>query len=327
MREWLLPVLALVISAGTTGCLLVSRLGLRWAPDLPNGRSLHAQPVPRIGGLGIILAIVVVCHGVAEAAQPILWLAGALCGVSLLDDLRGLPLLVRFTSHALAALLFVLWLLPSASVPLAFLLVLAIVWSTNLFNFMDGANGLAGGMALIGFGVLGGVALFAGERGLALYCLAIAAAALGFLLFNFDPARIFMGDCGSIPLGFLVATLALWGWRLGAWNGSLPVLAFFPFLADATLTLTKRMLRGERFWLPHRDHYYQRLIRLGLSHRRLALAAYPAMLLGGLAGWAVQSLPAAWQAGIVLAICAVWGVIFHRIDAAWRQFVADGHAV
>lgn len=323
LKTWLAPLLALAISAGITGFFLASRLGLRWAPDQPNQRSLHAHPVPRLGGVGILLAIVVVCHGAAAAVWPIPWLAGALFGISLLDDLRGLPLLVRFSSHILAALAFVFSMSPEFPVPVALLLVVVIVWSTNLYNFMDGANGLAGGMALIGFGMLGGVALGAGEPVLALYCLAVAGAAAGFLLFNFDPARIFMGDCGSIPLGFLAATLSTWGWHRGIWSLSLPLLVFFPFLADATVTLAKRMLRGERFWMPHREHYYQRLVRMGLSHGRLALIAYLAMLSGGAIGWAAQWLSANWQAGIVLAVCLLWSVIFHWIDKAWARFAEN----
>jgi UDP-N-acetylmuramyl pentapeptide phosphotransferase/UDP-N-acetylglucosamine-1-phosphate transferase len=98
-------------------------------------------------------------------------------------------------------------------------------------------------------------------------CAGVAAAAAGFLCFNFHPARIFMGDVGSVPLGFTAGALGLVGWRSGAWPLWFPLLVFAPFILDATVTLLRRALRGEKVWQAHRSHYYQRMVQMGLGHR------------------------------------------------------------
>jgi len=168
------------------------------------------------------------------------------------------------------------------------LLILAVGWITNLYNFMDGSDGLAGGMSVIGFGAY---ALAAGASPLATVSLCIAAAAGAFLVFNFHPARIFLGDVGSIPLGFLAGALGLVGWRGDAWPLWFPLLVFAPFIADATVTLARRAARGERVWQAHREHYYQRLVRSRLGHRGTAALAYVAM--GLCAAAALWRLPPA----------------------------------
>jgi UDP-N-acetylmuramyl pentapeptide phosphotransferase/UDP-N-acetylglucosamine-1-phosphate transferase len=149
---------------------------------------------------------------------------------------------------------------------------------TNLYNFMDGSDGLAGGMAAIGFGTLAVAAGLAGESSLAALCATVSLSALAFLHYNFPPARIFMGDAGSIPLGLMAASLGILGTYRGVWSWLFPLLIFSPFIADASITLVRRGLRGERVWHAHREHYYQRVVLMGLSHRRLALAAYALML-------------------------------------------------
>ncbi len=162
-----------------------------------------------------------------------------------------------------------------------FLLVpalLAIIWMINLYNFMDGSDGLAGGMSIAGFGTYAVAAYGGGLMELSVLAAALAGAAAGFLIWNFHKARIFMGDSGSVPLGFLAAALGLLGWQEGVWPMWFPVLVFSPFIADASVTLVKRYLRGERLSQAHRSHYYQRVLRMGLGHRGTALAAYVLML-------------------------------------------------
>src|SRR5207344_2645488 len=109
----------------------------------------------------------------------------------------------------------------------------------------------------------------------------ISAAAAGFLIFNFPPAKIFMGDVGSIPLGFLAGAIGVTGWQQGLWPLWFPLVVFAPFIVDATVTLARRVLRGEAVWQAHRSHYYQRIILTGWSHRRTALAEYALMAGGG----------------------------------------------
>jgi UDP-N-acetylmuramyl pentapeptide phosphotransferase/UDP-N-acetylglucosamine-1-phosphate transferase len=158
---------------------------------------------------------------------------------------------------------------------------------SNLYNFMDGSDGLAGGMTVIGFGYYGLFAYLAGNSDFAVINRSIAAAALAFLCYNFHPARIFMGDAGAVPLGFLAAALGILGWLDQLWSLWVPVLIFSPFIADATVTITKRLMRGEKIWQAHREHYYQRMVQSGLGHRNTALLSYALMLAaGGCAVWA-----------------------------------------
>src|SRR6266581_4435508 len=119
------------------------------------------------------------------------------------------------------------------------LIVIGILWVTNLYNFMDGSDGLAGGMTVAGFAFLGAGAWMSGDEALLIECAIVAAAGAAFLLFNFPPARLFMGDAGSVPIGFLAAVLSLSGWRDGDWPFWFPAAVFAPFIADATLTLLK----------------------------------------------------------------------------------------
>ena len=190
---------------------------------------------------------------------------------------------------------------------------------TNLYNFMDGSDGLAGGMALFGFAAYGLAGWLVGDGILAALAASIAAAAAAFLAFNFPPARVFLGDAGAIPLGFLSATLGLLGWREAYWPIWFPVLVFSPFILDASVTLARRALRGERFWEAHKTHYYQRLVQLGWGHRNTALAEYSLMAAcGAVALWALGRPPLdQWLAVGVMA--ALYSVLAAMVDLAWRR--------
>jgi hypothetical protein len=196
----------------------------------------------------------------------------------------------------------------------------AMLWVTNLFNFMDGADGLAGGMALFAFGTYGYVAAATGVMPLGLWSLAVAGAAAGFLLFNFSPARVFLGDGGSITVGFLAGAFGIWGWAADAWPVWFPFLVSAPFFLDATATILRRMLSGEPFWRAHREHYYQRMIRSGWSHRRTALCEY--MLMAASAGLAVLMLDwsAAGQYAGLAGAAAVYVVLAWAVDQRWAGF-------
>ena len=265
--------------------LLLTRFA-RFALDRPNERSLHEHPVPRTGGIAVLLGIAAAApFGDAELWLP-LGLALVLAVISFVDDLTGLPVTLRLGAHLVAAGVLVWYLLSPIYLWQAALLVLGIAWLTNLYNFMDGSDGLAAGMTVIGFATYTVAAALAGAAGLATTCLCIAAAAAAFLVFNFHPARIFLGDVGSIPLGFLAGALGIVGWNAEAWPLWFPLTVFAPFIADATLTLGRRLLRRERVWLAHRDHYYQRMVRSGLGHRGTAYVAYALMVLCAVTGLA-----------------------------------------
>ena len=310
--------LALIISVLAVR-LFSGSYAARLAMDLPNQRSLHTAPIPRTGGLGV--ATGVACGwALAGSALPVLvWVgAAALIAVSFLDDRYGLPAAVRFLVHGIIACWLVLAL--GVAPGWAVVAVLLMVWMTNLYNFMDGADGLAGGMAVSGFAVYALVWAYQGEVGLGVASAVVAVAALGFLLFNFPPARVFMGDAGSIPLGFLAAAFGLLGIVRQTWPVWFPLLVFAPFVLDATVTLTRRGLRGEKVWQAHKQHYYQRLIRMGWSHRRTALVEYGLMLTSGAVAMLMlrMAAPAAYALGGLWLLLLAAGMFW--TDRRWQSF-------
>lgn len=303
--------------------LLLSRFG-RFALDKPNARSLHASPVPRTGGIAVLAGAAI---SLAFAAAQ-LWLPAflglGLAIVSFADDLWSLPTTARLAAHLIAAGLLVWHVLsPMHPVEMA-VLVVAVAWLTNLYNFMDGSDGLAGGMATIGFGAYSLAAYMGGHAALASLSVALSAAAAAFLLHNHHPARIFLGDVGSIPLGFLAGALGVVGWRDDVWPLWFPALVFAPFIGDATVTLIKRSLRGERVWQAHRQHYYQRMVLMGLGHRRTAWIGYLAMVFCALAALAGRQQAPQIQAAIFLAVAAILGAGAFWVDLRWARFSRAG---
>lgn len=320
MRAMLaLAPLAAFFAAVLVARLLLTPAGRRLALDRPNERSLHAHPVPRTGGLAIVAGVAVACALAQPGLAVTLGAALALAAVSFADDLLGLPTLVRLAAHIAAASAVLAFELGYAEPVLFTLFLLAIAWYTNLYNFMDGSDGLAGGMAVIGFGAYAIAAHLSGAGAFAVLCASVAAAAAGFLVFNFPPARLFLGDAGSVPLGFLAGALGVVGWSRGFWPIWFPLLVFAPFVCDATLTLLRRALRRERLWQAHRDHYYQRLVRMGFGHRGTALIEYAAM--GGCAAMALLARrePAAVQAGVVALAAALLIAMAFWVDLRWAR--------
>jgi UDP-N-acetylmuramyl pentapeptide phosphotransferase/UDP-N-acetylglucosamine-1-phosphate transferase len=295
--------------------------------DIPNERSLHLAPTPRIGGVGLIVGVLS-GWALMITALP-WWLLLPLLGlflISLLDDMHNLPVRQRFSAHFIAAAILVggSGLLAEHGILVALVVLLFTVWMTNLYNFMDGSNGLAGGMALFGFTAYGIAALIANNDVLAMLNFTISAASLAFLLYNFHPARVFMGDAGSIPLGFLAAAMGLWGWQQGVWAVWFPLLVFSPFIVDASVTLAKRTARGVKITEAHREHYYQRAIQMGWSHRKLALAEYSLMLGCGISATLVIGKDFPWQLFLVWA--CIYGAMMLSLDVAWKKFDQGKHA-
>lgn len=319
--EIIAPAISFLISLVTLEGLLRGRLaGL--AMDQPNDRSLHVAPVPRSGGLAVMAGVLGGWFWLDLSELRVLVpLLLALLAISLLDDVRSLPARVRFAAHFVAAGVFCTSVVyPVYGAAVAMGCVLAHVWMTNLYNFMDGSDGLAGGMAAIGFSTLMLAALLHGDLQLAATCACIVVAALAFLRVNFHPARIFMGDSGSIPLGFSAAALGMIGFVRGTWDAWLPLLAFSMFIADASVTLARRLLRGERVWQAHRTHYYQRMVRMGYGHARTARLCYVAMACSGLAALLFQRFMPAYGLLPVLLCGLVYAVLARRIDRQWSAF-------
>ena len=322
-------VAAFLVSAALSGAL--SRYRGRFALfDKPNERSLHSRATPRGGGLAILAGVVA---GTCLTRQQ--WwfpgMAAAVCGlllvalVSLADDVRPLPVWTRFPVHFVAAILLVcvagfdpvLRLLPGMewAGPLWLLRTFAIlltVWLVNLYNFMDGMDGFAGGMAVIGFGTLALLGYLGGSPAYAGAAAVVAVAAAGFLPFNFPPARLFMGDVGASSLGFLAACFILLAERIRLFPLWLGLLVFSPFVVDATWTLVRRALKGRIPWRAHREHFYQRLVQAGWTHRRTTLLSYflmlncstCAVLASRTAAPGVQGLLLGWMTAVYLAIIA-----------------------
>jgi len=294
--------------------------------DHPNPRSLHEAPIPRTGGLGLHAGAQLALGIAAPNLPAALWIAFiVLMLVSFWDDLREIPAPWRLAAHLAACGLFVAAVLPREyGILPAVAATLAIAWMANLYNFMDGSDGLAGGMALIGFSIYGAAAWLAGSAEFAMVNLSIAAAAAAFLVFNFHPARIFLGDAGSVPLGFLAAALGLIGWLQRDWTWWFPVLVFSPFIVDASATLARRIVRREKVWQAHRDHYYQRLVQLGWGHRNTALAEYVLMLACGVLALGALAAPVALQAGLLAAAAAVYLAMLAAIERAWHLRAMSG---
>jgi UDP-N-acetylmuramyl pentapeptide phosphotransferase/UDP-N-acetylglucosamine-1-phosphate transferase len=312
----------LAVLAGT-GLLLrgLRRLDLL---DRPNERSSHALPTPTGGGIAVttvlVLALIVLWsrQGVAiPDTWPVIAPMIGLGLISWIDDVRNLGALPRLAAQIVAVACGI-WALPgpwhavSAGVPawlFAVALGLAWVWFINLFNFMDGIDGIAGAETLvIGAGVAIVAGGLAGSATLPLWPAAIVtiAAIAGFLAWNWHPAKIFLGDVGSVPLGFLLGWLLLFLALNGQWAAAV-ILPLY-YLADATVTLVKRLSRGERIWRAHRSHFYQTAVAAGRSHARVAGTVLAAgMLLIALAWLAARGWPIVALAGagaVVLALLA-----------------------
>jgi UDP-GlcNAc:undecaprenyl-phosphate GlcNAc-1-phosphate transferase len=296
--------------------LAVLRRSGRLPVDTPNSRSLHELPIPRGGGIAI-WAGMLAGSAWLPPSQPWLVPLLLLIGVSLWDDRRDIAVSLRLAAQIIAAIGW-LWLDGRIAWPHALLAALVIVWMANLYNFMDGSDGLAATMTLVGFGAY---AIAAGRAGMtdAPIIATVAAATIPFLALNFPPARIMLGDVGAVPLGFLAAVFGIGGWHAGYWPAWFPVLVFLPFIADATLTLARRILSRAKVWEAHRDHYYQRLVRMGLGHGG-TLAIYSALMLG-VATSALAALMRAPDAGtqVLLLWLAALLLLYAGIGYHWRR--------
>lgn len=303
--------------------------------DIPNQRSSHSAPTPRGGGIAIIL-VAAGMHLFAAWLYPAQAELLAVLGLTLscyallgwLDDHADLSSLVRLIVQLLIALIIVAWLgyhdvFDTVNVPLAALVAIAViwvVWMANLYNFMDGIDGIAAIETLVLAATTGAWFAAAGGVGISLGAFAIAGAAIGFLGWNWSPAKIFMGDVGSVALGAWFAVLALIGSSIYGLSMTAFVILYAVFLVDASITLIRRMLRREKWWQAHRSHYYQRAVQLGWSHARVSsIVLLFNLLLAGLASALVAGfLPT----GLGLLLTAlILGIPIILLDLRSRQTI------
>lgn len=291
--------------------------------DIPNERSSHSKPVVRGAGLAIVLTVLggyLVSAG-SHASIAYVAAAGSIAVISFFDDLRSIPLLPRLIVHFAAAVAVVYWCggYTGLAVPLTgesidfglpgvLITILFIVWMTNAFNFMDGIDGIAGiqgvgaglGWVLVGIG--------GGQPVMAAFGALIVGSCLAFLLFNWQPASVFMGDVGSTFLGFTLASVPLVTAETSAIvrsEGFLFAAAFlWLFLFDTVYTRLRQILRLRPFWRAHREHIYQQIVVAGASHASVSVFfGIVAILIAIAAGLSV------WIGQIPLAILLLAGPV------------------
>lgn len=277
---WLALAVTLVFAATAAFTGLLLPLLRRFAVlDRPNARSSHGAPTPRGGGLAILAALlpawaaIALTHAWPDALAALFAGTLLLAAVSWIDDLRGLPPSARIVPQ-IAAVALVLAFWPADAAVFQGLLPpwldrlfagLAWLWFINLFNFMDGIDGLAGAEAgAIGAGLAAVALIGNGPAAIVPFALTLAAAAAGFLVWNRPPARIFLGDVGSIPLGYLLGWLLLQAAAEGQWAAAVILPAYY--LADASITLLRRLAQGRNIFVAHAEHFYQVAVRRRLSH-------------------------------------------------------------
>ncbi len=315
MRVELIGVLFYVVAAVLSWLLLkvlIPILARQNIVDRPNSRTLHQGAVPRGGGLVISLTIVFsaltmgLLYGrntlIALAILMFLWSA-----LSWRDDKQDLSPKIRFSAQAIFAVLTIAlfgWVDQLLGWSLgwfgALITFVGVLWMTNLYNFMDGMDGLAASQSIIAALTLAFWFYMVGDAQLASLCVLVAGSSYGFMLCNWHPAKVFMGDVGSITLGAFFATMIIIGANRHGFSVLSLVLIFSVFISDASVTILRRLRHGEKIWLPHRTHYYQRLAALGISHTVIVCSAIIIMLLCSL----IATISVVYRDMILIAIFA-----------------------
>ena len=334
-------VCGIALIAFTASYLLVFSIR-RWALrsnllDIPNERSSHTRPVPRGGGLAIVVVSLIglIIIWILRPAWP--WSALFVYGsgatliafVSWLDDLRSLPNRVRFAVHSLSAAMVILgfgywskiYLPLLGTINLGWLgLAITFLWIVgliNAYNFMDGIDGIAGGQAVVaglGWAVLGWLS---GQFFITGIGVVLAASSLGFLGYNWPPAKIFMGDVGSAFLGYTFAVLPVVAVQRDPRFALAGVLLVWPFVFDAAFTFLRRLLHRENVFTAHRSHLYQRLVATGFSHKNIA-SLYIGLAIIGLVCSVALVMEWRW-ADYLTAIVIVVAPLILWLGTRWKE--------
>lgn len=333
---WVISILAL--SFGTwamTG--LIRRYALRkGVMDIPNHRSSHSVPTPRGGGLSFVILfnLFVLIYSVVERVSPDMVVGFASAGIVIalvgwLDDREGLSARLRALVHIIAAAWAVFWIGGLPEIKIGFctlrlgfvgsvLAVVGIVWLINLYNFMDGIDGLSGSEAIT-VAVFGGLlSLLAGNYPIAYFSFALAVSVGGFLMWNWPPAKIFMGDVGSGFLGFTFAYIALVSEKTGGVPLIIWLMLLSVFIVDATSTVIRRALSHEKLYEAHKSHVYQLAVQAGYPHKEVTV-----WVIFMNVGLAVIALAATIFERFLLPLCiVVYGLLlllYWRLCAKWAD--------
>lgn len=305
--------------------------------DQPDGaRKLHTIPVPRCGGVAVFAAFVAAwCLAASfagseldlESAPPLLLAATIVMLAGLVDDVRGLSPFAKILAQAAAGLLLFAagYRVETIGVPwggtvdlglLALPVTLAwVVGMSNAFNLIDGLDGLAAGVALVATVTLVAVAASNGRTTTLVLTAALAGALLGFLRYNFNPAKVFLGDSGSLTVGFLLAAFAISG-NLKSRTiiaVAVPLVALALPIFDACLAMLRRLIRGGEVFRADRDHIHHRIVRLGLTPRRAVMVLYAVSVLLGSLALAILSGPKQTLWAVLLAVALLGWLGVHRL--------------
>ena len=311
-----------MVSWWLTG-ILIKHLQSKNIVDLPNERSMHQGSIPRGGGLvivGLLITTFIALAWLTNRYQLFIALALTVSAWSLLswlDDCNNLSPKFRLAIQSLLAIFMIIAfghittvqisesisiIIPGLGLAATFF---GIIWFANLYNFMDGMDGLAASQTIIAASTMTVWFWQYGDQGLAISCLVLASSTYGFLLLNWHPAKIFLGDVGSVTIGAFFTILMIWA----VTRYDFPILSFVilfaVFVADATITVLQRLIKREKVWLPHQQHYYQRLAKLGFAHNKIVIAQIVLMLICSI----IASITIAERDRIIIGGLIAMGVI------------------
>ena len=315
--------------------------------DQPNSRSSHSIPTVRGGGLSIVsilmVSLLVVVAKQREGLPFVVLIAIALVAtVSWFDDRVSLSQLKRFGSHMLGGmaivgtLVFLEWSAGVRGKSMMYLiggspvLLLWIMGYANAYNFMDGINGIAGVQAVV-TSLFTGLVVYevSGQslNGPVLVSLALGGASFGFLPHNFPKARMFMGDVGSVTIGFSLAAISVWSAAVYGWMLLIPLsLIHTNFVLDTAITLLRRVIKGENWWQGHREHFYQRLVRSGASHPLVTVIEAVMQILSGVLLYQLLFVGSWGSTAIASLVISLWIGFFYYCEVQFSRKAVDGQA-
>ena len=257
--------------------------------DIPNDRSSHLAPKPKGGGVSIVSALILTIFVLffyklidTDISMSLITGLSIISMVGLIDDFKNLPIVIRIIAYVVGAALSLYFIgrlsyleINNYSFNLNYfgyiLSILFVVWLINLYNFMDGTDGFAAIQTICVSLFCGLILYFSGHIPLAIIMFCTLSSTIGFLYWNWAPAKIFMGDVGSCSLGFLFGLFAIYTEKKGIISIGVWLILLTPFIVDATFTLLKRMINREKWYEAHNSHAYQKLYQLGISHSKLAI--------------------------------------------------------